>query len=134
MSVLFAVACTPPPAPPTATPPTTTTTAATPPTATPPPTSTPETQAQALRGEFPPGPEVNTLTAKCAICHSTQYLTQQRLTAAQWEKTVKKMKGWGAPIDDAEQASLARYFATHFPVTLGPPQLALVAPPAGALP
>jgi len=88
----------------------------------------------ALRGEFPPGPELNVFAAKCAICHSTQYIAQQRLTAGQWEKTVKKMKGWGAPIDDAEVALLTRYFTVHFPVDLGPPQYALVAPPAGALP
>ncbi len=88
----------------------------------------------ALRGEFPPGPELNVFAAKCAICHSTQYIAQQRLTAAQWEKTVKKMKGWGAPIDDDEVALLTRYFTVHFPVDLGPPQYALVVPPPGALP
>ena len=88
----------------------------------------------ALRGEFPPGPELNVFAAKCAICHSTQYIAQQRLTAGQWEKTIKKMKGWGAPIDDDEATLLARYFSVHFPVDLGPPQYALVVPPPGAVP
>lgn len=106
------------------------------PTAPPPPTTTSNevTRAMALRGEFPPGPELNVFAAKCAICHSTQYIAQQRLTAGQWEKTIKKMKGWGAPIDDDEATLLARYFSVHFPVDLGPPQYALVVPPPGAVP
>ena len=107
------------------------------PTAPPPPpttTSNEVTRAMALRGEFPPGPELNVFAAKCAICHSTQYIAQQRLTAGQWEKTIKKMKGWGAPIDDDEATLLARYFSVHFPVDLGPPQYALVVPPPGAVP
>jgi hypothetical protein len=100
----------------------------------PPPTSNEVTRAMALRGEFPPGPELNVCAAKCAICHSTQYIAQQRLTAVQWEKTVKKMKGWGAPVDDDEAIVLARYFSVHFPVDLGDPQYTLVVPPPGALP
>lgn len=96
------------------------------------PVSTETTKALAVKGEFPPGPEVNVFMGKCAICHSTSYIAQQRLTPAQWEKTVKKMKGWGAPLSDDEVTSLTAYFATHFPVDLGPPTLAIVAPPPGA--
>jgi hypothetical protein len=72
--------------------------------------------------------------AKCAICHSTQYLTMQRLKPAQWEKTLKKMKGWGAPIDDAETAQLQRYLGAYFTPDLQPATLAVVGPPAGAVP
>jgi hypothetical protein len=86
----------------------------------------------ALKGEFPPGPEVTMFMGKCAICHQTSYLTQQRLTPAQWEKTIKKMKGWGAPVTDDEVTALTAYFATHFPVDLAPPMLAIVASPPGA--
>ena len=95
---------------------------------------TDEARAMALRGEFPPGPEVNLLMGKCAICHSTQYLAMQRLKPAQWEKTLKKMKGWGAPIDDAEAAQLQRYLGAYFTPELPPPSLAVVAPPVGAVP
>lgn len=80
--------------------------------------STEQTRAAALRGELPDGPEVNIAASRCAICHTTQYLTQQRLTEAQWSKTIEKMKKWGAPIDEAESASLARYLGTHFPAEL----------------
>jgi hypothetical protein len=95
---------------------------------------TEEARAQALRGEFPAGPEVDVLLGRCAICHSTQYLTMQRLTPAQWEKTLKKMKGWGAPIDDAEIAALQRYLGAYFTPALPAPALAVVAPPDGAVP
>lgn len=91
------------------------------------------TRAAALRGELPPGPEATLLSSRCAICHSTQYLTQQRLTEAQWTKTLQKMKKWGAPVEDAELAHLAKYLGTHFPVDLPPPSHRAVAPPAGAL-
>lgn len=80
--------------------------------------STEQTRAAALRGELPAGAEVNILASRCAICHTTQYLTQQRLTGAQWTKTIEKMKKWGAPIDDAELAALVRYLGAHFPADL----------------
>lgn len=98
----------------------------------PPPVSTTETQAMALRGEFPPGPELNMFMGKCAMCHATSYIAQQRLTPAQWEKTIKKMKGWGSPVTDDEVTALTAYFSTHFPVGLPAPQYAVVAPPPGA--
>lgn len=98
-----------------------------------PPESTADTQAMALKGAFPPGPEVDLFMGRCAICHSTSYLTQQRLTPAQWEKTIKKMQGWGAPVSDDEVTALTAYFSTHFPVDLPAPQYAVVAPPPGAI-
>jgi hypothetical protein len=119
------------PTPTTATPPaptTATTTAAAP------IVVTDEARAKAQRGEFPTGPEVNLLMGKCAIGHTTQYLTTQRLKPVQREKTLKKMKGWGAPIDDAEAAQLQRSLGAYFTPELAPPRLAVVAPPVGAVP
>jgi hypothetical protein len=96
-------------------------------------TVTPELVAVAARGEFPPGDAVPVLQGKCAICHTTQYLTSQRLTPAQWEKTLKKMRGWGAPIDDGEQAKLQAYLAAFFTPTLPAAPVRLVAPPTANL-
>ncbi len=96
------------------------------------PLSTETTQVMALRGEFPPGPELTIFMGKCAICHSTSYIAQQRLTKAQWEKTIKKMQGWGAPVTDDEIGTLTAYFSTHFSVELPPPTLAVVVAPTGA--
>ena len=122
-----------PTTPPT-TPPTTTTAPTAPTTTLPPLVVTAEARAQAQRGELPPGPEVDVVRSKCAICHSTQYLTMQRLTPSQWERTLKKMKGWGAPVDDVEVARLQRYLGAYFTPDLGAPVVAVVAPPAGAAP
>jgi mono/diheme cytochrome c family protein len=38
----------------------------------------------------------------CQSCHATDILSQQRLTAGQWEKVLKKMLGWGALLDEAD--------------------------------
>ena len=53
--------------------------------------------------------------ARCTICHTAQLITQQRLTRAQWEKTVHKMMGWGAPFDEAGAQKLVTYLASSFP-------------------
>jgi hypothetical protein len=94
---------------------------------------TDEARAQAQRGELPPGPEVDVIAAKCAICHTTQYLTMQRLTPPQWEKTLKKMKGWGAPINEVELAQLQRYLGAYFTPALPAPAVVVVAAPPGSM-
>ena len=35
------------------------------------------------------------LKARCAVCHSTDLIVQQRLTLTQWIKTLNKMERWG---------------------------------------
>jgi len=97
------------------------------------PVVTPAHVAMASRGEFPPDPAVDLVHGRCAICHSTQYLTSQRLTPAQWEKTLKKMRGWGAPLDDAEQARLQAYLAAYFTPSLPPPPSVATRAPVAAL-
>jgi hypothetical protein len=97
------------------------------------PVVTPAHVAMAARGEFPPDPAVDLVHGRCAICHSTQYLTSQRLTPAQWEKTLKKMRGWGAPLDDAEQARLQAYLAAYFTPSLPPPPSVATRAPVAAL-
>jgi hypothetical protein len=67
-----------------------------------------------LDGDMPPGPEAELARAKCQICHTTEYITQQRLTPAQWEKTIAKMKKWGTPLTDDEERALVAYFAKHW--------------------
>lgn len=50
----------------------------------------------------------------CLSCHQEDMLQQQRLTKAQWEKTVTKMAGWGANIEEAEKPAVASYLAEHY--------------------
>ena len=86
-----------------------------------------------LTGALPAGPERDLALSRCAICHSEQYLSQQRLTPAQWKKTVDKMRGWGAPLSDDEAAVLAVWLGRHYPPELAE-RRSLVSPaPAGAV-
>jgi hypothetical protein len=72
-----------------------------------------------LEGDMPPGPEADLARAKCQICHTTEYITQQRLTPAQWEKTIAKMKKWGAPLTDDEERAMVAYFSKYWTTELG---------------
>lgn len=71
-------------------------------------------QPVAASDPFPVGKARDVLMGKCQICHSLEYVSQQRLTPQQWEATLAKMAGWGAPIDDAERALLAGELSSRF--------------------
>jgi hypothetical protein len=93
-------------------------------------------RAALLEGQLPEGtPEVELINAQCRICHTTEYLTQQRLGEAAWAKTIAKMKKLGAKVSDAEAAALAKFAASYWNPDL-PPRTSwkIVTPPAGALP
>ena len=49
-----------------------------------------------LAGKVPEGaPEMEVINAQCRICHSVEYLTQQRLGEPGWKKTIEKMRKFG---------------------------------------
>ena len=54
------------------------------------------------------------LMARCAVCHSTDLIVQQRLTLTQWIKALNKMERWGAQISSSEQTRLAEYLAARY--------------------
>jgi cytochrome c oxidase cbb3-type subunit 3 len=54
------------------------------------------------------------LLARCAVCHSTDLIVQQRLILPQWIKTLNKMERWGAQVSSAEQTQLANYLAARY--------------------
>ena len=60
------------------------------------------------------------LAARCAVCHSTDLIQQQRLPHDRWEATVDKMVHWGAQLDKEEAAMLTTYLATYFHPGAGP--------------
>lgn len=64
------------------------------------------------------GPAV--VEAACLSCHTREMIAQQRLTEAQWTKVVTKMATWGANLDPAEAAPLAKYLAATYGVDAGP--------------
>jgi DMSO/TMAO reductase YedYZ molybdopterin-dependent catalytic subunit len=52
----------------------------------------------------------------CLVCHEDDVIRQQRLTRAQWDRELKKMTGWGAPVKDEERESFLDYlFANYGP-------------------
>jgi mono/diheme cytochrome c family protein len=56
----------------------------------------------------------------CLSCHTEHMLAQQRLTQAQWSKTVTKMVGWGANLDPTEVAPLVAYLSASYGPDAGP--------------
>ena len=55
----------------------------------------------------------------CLMCHSQDMLDQQRLTARQWNATIKKMHDWGAPVDDESTPALVNYLSAHSSSSVG---------------
>jgi mono/diheme cytochrome c family protein len=52
-----------------------------------------------------------TLDSSCGVCHSLDVVHSQRLARSQWEKELKKMRGWGAIIADDEGKALVDWLA-----------------------
>jgi cytochrome c oxidase cbb3-type subunit 3 len=55
------------------------------------------------------------IIARCAVCHSADLITQQRLSRTRWQATIDKMKHWGAEISDQEADLLIGYLSARFP-------------------
>ncbi len=68
---------------------------------------------------FGPGPNLDTVQANCAACHSADYIKTQpqgpTFKKDFWQAEVTKMiKVYGAPIDDADVGKIVDYLtATH---------------------
>ncbi len=54
------------------------------------------------------------LGASCTPCHAVELVEQQRITQPQWLKTLKKMKTFGALVDDAQLEPLAAALAAKW--------------------
>jgi cytochrome c5 len=50
----------------------------------------------------------------CLICHSAMLVTQQHKDSAGWEKTVRQMETWGAPVPAAAHDSVVTYLLRRF--------------------
>jgi len=71
----------------------------------------------------------NLVEQSCLMCHSIDMLEQQRLTPAQWAASVKKMQGWGAPLEPGEPELLAAYLSSRFHLDAGPWEPPAAEPP-----
>ncbi len=88
-----------------------------------------------LAGKLPEGtPETEVINAQCQICHTVQYLTQQRLSEAAWKKTIDKMRKFGANLTDDEAASIVTFAARYWNPDLPGRTWTPGPPPPGALP
>lgn len=54
------------------------------------------------------------LLARCAVCHSTDLVIQQRLDRARWEAIIQKMIHWGAELSAEEARLLTGYLASRY--------------------
>jgi hypothetical protein len=92
-------------------------------------------QASLLQGNVPEGaPETELINAQCRICHTVEYMTQQRLSEAAWKKTVDKMRKFGANMSDADAVALAAFAARYWNPDLPMRTWTAGPPPQGALP
>ena len=91
-------------------------------------------QKPLLAGKLPDDPARAAVQGKCMICHTSEYVTQQRLTQGQWQKTVEKMRKFGSPVTDDEIKPMVEYLARYWTPDLPPPLPVRAAPPRGSVP
>ncbi len=92
-------------------------------------------RVELVSGKLPADPARDVVLGKCTICHSQEYVTQQRLTPGQWKATVEKMRKFGSPLTDDEVALVSDYLGRNWTTDLPDPRPGkLVAPPKGSLP
>ena len=53
------------------------------------------------------------ILARCAVCHTTDLISQQRLPEDRWTATVEKMVHWGAELSKEEAALVVQYLAVR---------------------
>ncbi|HYV64839.1 MAG TPA: hypothetical protein VE964_01270 [Myxococcales bacterium] len=92
-------------------------------------------KTQALvEGKLPDDPALPLVQSKCLLCHTGDYLTQQRLTEGQWQRTVDKMRRFGTPASEEEGKTIAAYLARNWTTDLPPPRPVRTPPPKGSVP
>jgi len=64
--------------------------------------------------QLPAGPGADVVKSRCVICHESDIITSQKLSATGWTNSVNKMVRWGSQISQEERDVLIPYLATHF--------------------
>src|SRR5258705_2092433 len=93
-------------------------------------------QAQGPAGtpSMPDGPGRSLVTMQCANCHALDVALSKRGTTVEWSAIVKTMVERGAPITDADAASIAAYLGQNFGPGAPAPAAAARGGQASALP
>ena len=68
----------------------------------------------AYPAKLPPGEGHDATERACLICHSAMLITQQHKDSTAWEKSVRQMEAWGAPVAPAEHAAVIGYLTQQF--------------------
>ncbi len=98
------------------------------------PTALDERTKALVEGRLPDDPARPLVQGKCMLCHTAEYVTQQRLTAGQWQKTVEKMRKFGTPATDEEAKIITDYLARNWTTDLAPLRAVRTPPPRGSIP
>lgn len=85
-------------------------------------------------GQMPDDPAKPLVQAKCMMCHSGEYLTQQRLSEGAWQKEVDKMRKFGTPASEEEGKLIAAYLARNWTPDLPAPRPVRAKLPRGSVP
>jgi hypothetical protein len=83
--------------------------------------------------DLPENPARPLVQGKCLLCHTADYITQQRLTEGQWQRTVDKMRKFGTPASDEEAKAMVAYLARYWTADLPPPRSPKAALPSGSV-
>jgi cytochrome c oxidase cbb3-type subunit 3 len=54
------------------------------------------------------------ILARCALCHTTDLIVQQRLPEERWMATVEKMRHWGAELSEDEASMLLQFLTARY--------------------
>ena len=95
----------------------------------------PDEKTKALvEGQLPDDPARPLVQGKCMLCHTGEYVTQQRLTEGQWQKTVEKMRKFGTPASDEEAKIIVAYLTRNWTPDLPAPRAVRAPLPPGSVP
>jgi len=83
--------------------------------------------------DLPDDPARPLVQGKCTLCHTADYITQQRLTEPAWQRTVDKMRKFGTPATDEEAKAMVAYLARYWTADLPPPRSPRAALPPGSV-
>ena len=92
-----------------------------------------EAKTASAAEDLPDDPARPLVQGKCTLCHTADYITQQRLTEPAWQRTVDKMRKFGTPATDEEAKAMVAYLARNFPADLPPPRSPRAPLPPGSV-
>ena len=69
--------------------------------------------ALAQDSELPEGPGKALVVESCTKCHGEGLITAQTRTSEEWANIVSQMVGFGATIDEKQQAEILTYLKTN---------------------